>query len=632
MNSIAKWCQFKGYRDWCYIYRIPEEEEFVEGFEYERIVQIESTNIDYGTEKYIGIWKKCMVRDPKKYSKGYKPSEDEKWEDGIIKQIKLYLEDGFIRVPKSDESINNKEKNEIMKVYYFQVIKKELEVVESKIKGFGKTTINQKYKYVMEHGSTQKEAYDSIVNTFKIKDGGFGECQNILNLEGSSDTGYILSSGGDEITKKNINTLSIKYEDCLVADTAMYDFSELWPKNIEPTKNLGESIRPRLNVFSRLYEKIKKGIIEIVDGEEISTIFIKYQTIVDTINKYPSRLDPKTNVWKPVIKPELTQLPKSEKRLVCVAHKDKKISKRIPHNEAEILIKNHPEYEFISKEEYRRVQRPKSGLSFIPDNMDKKYKRIPIQIEYVEQEMIRNSYRDEKTGKMVYLPITYKDTDKTFTEWEYQLVYDDSADNKYHDYKKIPSNPSSSKVAKYTRKSKYHPQGVSGKKAYNTYKVSFFRNMVSGSAEFVYTQLAVNETQAIAKASNKLVKEGADLAYYSPKVELSIKGETNVKVRKENGYKRIILPLVTNLPEHKDRKGNVIPWTVKEFKFDPKTQKTELVNTEVKTFTGYQITYQKIESPFKKSPSKWKHPIKDNRSKVKVIKSKNNKTIIIKKK
>jgi len=166
------WCKFVGYKDWCNKYRIPEIEEFVEGFQYEHANYIRLLTPE-GDCRIDACWGSCIVGD--------------RHHNNIVQHIKCYLEEGFIRV-LSDESINNKKKTKVMKVYYFQVIKKELEIVESKIKGFGKTTINQKYKYIIEHGSTQKEAYDSIINTFKIKDSGFGECQNILNLEVKSCT------------------------------------------------------------------------------------------------------------------------------------------------------------------------------------------------------------------------------------------------------------------------------------------------------------------------------------------------------------------------------------------------------------------------------------------------------------
>lgn len=630
MNLIAKWCQFKDYRDWCYKYRIPEEKEFVEGFEYERVSQIKSTDTLYGTEKYTGTWKKCIVRNPKKYPKGYKPSEDEKWEDGIVKQIKLYLEDGLIRVSKSDESINNsnKQNQKVMKVFYFEVSKKELEIIDSKIKGFDKTALNAKYKYIINNGIDAKNAYDTIKEVFKIKDNGFGEFQGILNLEGSTDSGYVLKSGGREITKENINDLDIKYEDCLITDFAMYDFSELWPKNTEPNinKNLGEpvkkivenslpekeilskvstknGIKPLINAFSRLVEKITIPVYKRIKGKDIKiknkiigtkkiSIKAEHITIVDTLHKYPSRLDSETNIWKPVIKPEIKHQSKSEKRLVCVATKDKKIFQRIPYNEAEVLIKNHSEYEFISKAQYRKLSRT---FKFF-NTLDNKYEKATIPI---------------KPG-LSFTPAI--------------------GDKVYKERKKITPNPSSSKKAKCLRKSSHTKQGISGKRVINTYEVNFFRNMKEGDAEFVYTITARNEEHAIARASKKAELEGADLAYYKPKVELKSKGNTNVKIKGDDCYKRIILPQIIDLPGRKDKKGNIIPWTVKEVSYNSETKKIEVTNKEIKTFTGYQITYQKISSPFKKSPKKWKHPIKDGRNKVKVITSKNNKTIVIKKK
>jgi len=101
MNPIAIWCKYKDYGDWCYQYRIPTKEEFVEGFKYE-FAELTITRTKEGkTRPFYAptdfeiepFWKEYIVGN----------NNDHKH---VQKWLENYLENGYIRIKKA-EKIDN---------------------------------------------------------------------------------------------------------------------------------------------------------------------------------------------------------------------------------------------------------------------------------------------------------------------------------------------------------------------------------------------------------------------------------------------------------------------------------------------------------------------------------------------
>lgn len=592
MNPIAKWCEIKGYIDWCYKYYIPDKSEFIDGFEYEfRGLTCSIPGKGHVTEKVNVYWDIYTVGKNKDHQY-------------VIKHLDSYLEAGYIRVMKANERIKLKEKHQTMsqnikKLFYYSVDYRwiltrnpETNEIEKYEHDFTK---EKDIEFVVIEANSVQEGADLIRQTHKIHIPNKPDDHCLLQF--NSKEAYQIGLGNE--LKQPLTVPSNKV---IIIGIANERFNEILPSIKESKK-----IKPNLDIFKNIYNKV----VDILSTTKVDSIKISAN----------ERYLGKDKGWSPIQKPEINQPNQSPNRLVCIATKDRKDIQRIPWVEAEKLISDAlPEvpYEYISKKEYRAFQRPKPGISFTPDNMDKKYKLIPVEVTYTPQEVVHNSYTDEN-GNKVYLPVTYVDhPEDNYTVFEDQFVYDEGVDGKYHPYPKSAPNRSSNKVAKCKRyKSRPNrQQGVSQKRITDKYRVSFFRKLDdgSGTAEYVYEMVGKSPEQAIYRAGIKLENEGGKLEYFKPSTELLERGSNKPKVKGESDYKLVILPKILDLPVWKDKKGNIIPWTKKVTKVTGDSKNPfEVVNEEIKTYTKYEATYHNTSSPFKKGPKKWKHPIRTKR-------------------
>jgi hypothetical protein len=537
MNQVAKWCKFKGYGDWCYEYRIPDESEFINGFEYEFANFTKTTPREFDTVIEVW-WGKYKVGDK---SEIWKHAENK----NVLSHIKSYLEAGYIRVKKkADERINNQKQS--MKLYYYTVDKWDLirDPKTNEILKYEHDYEKEKdIEFVVIEASSALEGMELIQKSHRIEIPGRPDDHSMLTF--NEKEAYVIGLGNEIIT----NLVTEPYKIMIIGEGANKRANEFLPKiPITLKKSFrdkwNDKIKPNLKAFRNIV--FRKGL--------------------DTIT-------PSIKEWKPIVHPKQHQPEKSPNKLVCIAIKDRNnIGRvltwgsdfmRLPWNKANEKITtqlaDEPQWEYISKEEYRKLLQPIPGRSFTP--------RLG-QIGYTKQI-------------------------------------------------KFPSKPSSSKIAKCKRKSKHTVQGVSLKKLFHTYEVSYIRNIPdgTGTAEFVYTIIASNNEQAISRGNKKLKLEGADLAYFKPVVKRTIESNRIVKPKGESIYKRSILPKILDLPIWKNKLGNIIPWTKKVLSKTPDTDGGfKIINEEVKTYTKYEISYHKLASPFNKTKKNWKHPIKDGRT------------------
>lgn len=613
MNPIAIWCKFKDYGDWCYAYRIPEESEFVEGFEFEYINFIGNYPKKDIIKPYLTIdfdiipfsWEKRIVTKrvdyeviwsiiPVMYGRPYNLP---------LNHLKSYLEAGYIRVKKADER-KTKCKNK-MKFYYCYLngvtlesnplyaegtlFAKSINMGVHKSHPISKIVILKKEEdtpekallylqtKLLKHNLYKDVNFPSTTTTYlgeilEINGSYYRRSHNELLLYTEKESNpFIHTNSKDQIFVLSDNSEDEKifweyvYSNNLVnkdipdkiEDSALY-------KKQHPTENKKE-LKPNLKAFSNLTTKLMNVC----------------KTIKQTIVKIEpdERYLGKEQGWKPIVKPTCHQPEKSPNALVCIATKDRKEFKRVSRKDAsEIMstqLADEKEWEYISKQEYRKLLEPLTGRSFTP-----------------------------RLGEIGYTP-----------------------------QEKFSPNKSSSKVAICKRKSKHHQQGVKKPKNYNNYEVSFHKDYKDGQAEFVYAVTAKTEEKALSRAKKKLHAESpeaeyhrkhgmANLPLFKPVVKLLSEGSTNSPLRGESVYKRIILPKVIDLPIRKDKKGNIIPWTKKVTRLTTEEERAkgkamfEIVDEEIKTYTKYEVSYHKQSSPFKKT-KKWKHPIKDNRKIIK---------------
>ena len=568
MNQIAIWSNIKGYGDWCYNYRIPSKEEFVEEFKYDfrEFQMTEGGKSNHNPTIYTVYWKEYTVGNNKDHKH-------------VEKFLQQYLEAGYIRVKhiidtqikKANERINNNKKS-IMKLFYYKIEQMWTLERDSETDDITKY-INDHEKeldilYLVTKAETSSKGFEDIQKKYCIETLNNKRDSHLFNLKGKE--AYQISELGIELTKDKFNSINCPIDKVFVTPEAMHDFSELWPKN-----EVIKEKKQKLNGWELFKQYFRRS----------TKIVPKHQTILDTINKYPSRMDPITHRYKPLhtldeIKNHLYnhQPEKSPNRLVCIATKDKKEFKRIPWKEANELITtqlaDEKEWDYISKKEFRALSKPKPLLSFTPALEDKGI---------------------------------------------------------YKEHKKTIPNKSSSKKAKCKRNKKHpnYQQGIKQSKIFHEYEVILTHTMKEGSMSQIYTIFATNENKASNRAINRFFKENPEVEYhrthgtpnlplFRPTIKRLDKSSINAQPKKESLTTRLIMPHVIDLPIRKDKTGKVIPWTKKTVIVNEKGSKEpfSIIDEEIKTYTKYEVSYDRKDiSPFKKAPKKWKCPIPEYKTK-----------------
>ena len=366
MNPIAIWNRkYEDYGDWCYDYRIPDIDEFINGFKYEFTEIISSTGGKKCT-RLIGTWKEYTI-----------PSKDHNY---VLKYIDEYLREGYIRIKKQNNIMNAKKEvtstdKVHQKIFYYELVQ------------FKDSKCNGKRKYIVLCAYNPKEGYDKIIypNYIKCLNGEvIKHSSNRLQkeLDINNETGYRISSGGFEITEpitfcdpKDILYYGVDRKDIT------FKYNKVWSEFIKKVdKQLQNNKKiPKLNIFSKILDRVKNYFLS---PTSIKPIMIEVKS--------------KKEDWKPKL---TKQQDKSPNRLVYIATKDKLFVKRLPWHEANDIVKSNSDYlptinpwQFISKEEGKRLQKPKPGISFIPS---------------------QGAEIDPKTKKRIYTP-GFKEFSKEF--------------------------------------------------------------------------------------------------------------------------------------------------------------------------------------------------------------------------
>jgi hypothetical protein len=293
---------------------------------------------------------------------------------------------------------------------------------------------------------------------------------------------------------------------------------------------------------------------------------ISIPEVIDTISKYPTRDKGINKGWEPLKTSQSKQVPKSENRLVYISNKDKTKVKRLTWKWANWLIEKTKEantYQFLSKEEAKKLLRPTPGKALIPDNIDRKYKRISIQEVVKGQDIIHGTpfiIDDEK----VYPAITYKDNPKKDKlQWKNKFVLDEKAKDKYHKYPKTIQNQSSTPKTNTPKKGSGNgTQQYRPKKTINLYEVEVEHKVLDGSGHITcsYQIIAENEESAKSRGKAKCIKENKLNALKSPilraAVKRSIQSDLNGRLKKYNSTMPHFIPLIRFI-EYKDKDGKV---------------------------------------------------------------------------
>lgn len=386
MNPIATWCKFKDYGEWCYKYRIPSIEEFVEGFEYEfltfMLTKPGRTRIDDSIEVHFS---RCLF--------------GREYGNKSLSEIKSYLEAGHIRVPKESTEIwmiVNKENGSMqkdisyphiaktaywhylqdkkkgydvdytseitekqMKLYIFGIHKRDLtEDADGNILKLGSISNESTYRYIIGKGINAYEASKSIKESYLLRKDPMGKTQGILDLS-TTEKGYSISTGGKEFIQSEyildnegyISTLGCRQKSIFIMNDSM---SLVFKNTIIDTKNKAGKMKASKN-------KVKNFLSNIQD--RVKKLVIKYNTTtrVELESKYPTRFQDDT--WKPVEHKKISESVKSPDRLVYISTKTRNETKRLKWIEAKELVQS-GEYEFISKEDGRKLTKVRVGKAF----------------------------------------------------------------------------------------------------------------------------------------------------------------------------------------------------------------------------------------------------------------------------
>ncbi len=574
LNPIAIWSKYIDYGDWCYNYYIPTKEEFIEGFKYEFSELIESVSKKDAIKPILSI--DLIV---KAYWREYTVGKNKDHEH-VQKWLESYLENGYIRVKinnMKEDLIKNLQKF-IDKPFFYKEL---LEYLDKQ-----KDILLQ--EKVIE--KTEKNDYNALWDTIN-------DIEKLFSY--AKEPNFVIGSSNISVLKRfNLNhELRKKYKN----------------KKIKSKYKLNKDlIKPWIEVISNLYEEVgnrikqqinwirteskKKYIRQVIRVSRksqriLKKITPKFLTVVDIIGKYSSRFLGIHQGYKPLhtideINHHLYnhQPEKSPNRLVYIATKDRQQIARLPWKEANEKIitqlADEPQWEYISKQEGKKLLKPNPGLSYIPNNIDKKYKLIPVEVEYIPQDIVR----DPDHGKITYIDYP----EETFTKWENQLVYHEGADNKWHPYKKSENKKSLPNKSK--RSKRRHPGRIKQyKKVISEYTVTLTKHVEDSIGDpkiFIHKTFTTSEQKAVNQAFKKMypdktVRETIK-PYYKAKVERSIKSNIDGQLKKDR--------LTTSFLEPKK---HVLINTMKD---DSK---------KVEELTTYKRIYDK--NPFKKSPKKWQY-------------------------
>lgn len=353
MNPIAIWHKYPDKLDWCYEYRIPKVEEFVDGFEFEFHITTYwekvtvNRNIIYSNITYKEYYKqKCYV---------YKS-------DTVLQE---YLEMGFIRVHKVNnletvKTVNERDK-EMKQLYAFQIMGAKVIVENNKIIRFDDRPYYDDYsgyRLAVIEGISYTDALSNLYDKYKVKDGGFAEFQEILQFDRSDKYYRVSGCNIPPLTHELVtgNTLPYTWKDVFVTHSDGYKW---------------------YNLFTN--ESKKAGIMK------------AEQHIIKEKKKY----------YQPT---------KSEHRLVWI--KDGIVLKRLEWIEADKLVKANPDtIKFISKEEARKELKPRIGKHNEIPGQGKEVKRllqktsrygvgIKSRFQTITKTILNKDRDDVKNGKV----------------------------------------------------------------------------------------------------------------------------------------------------------------------------------------------------------------------------------------
>ena len=214
--------------------------------------------------------------------------------------------------------------------------------------------------------------------------------------------------------------------------------------------------------------------------------------------------------WKPLIVKPTIQPEKSPDRLVCIATKDRGQHKRITWKDANELIitqlADDPQWEYISKEEYKKLNRPTPGLSF-----------IPVSESWIEPET--EEFVEEYVGTFKNI---YKPTPK---------------------FSKGVNSTKRKDRSNISRHKRSHPGRINKIITLTTYEISIEKKNPKSVGPEVkgldYSIIASSETKAKNRAF-KMSKLDINLkSYYNVIVKRSIPIDTNTQPKKNNVSKAL---------------------------------------------------------------------------------------------
>jgi hypothetical protein len=516
---------------WMYKYRIPKIEEFVDGFEYEYLtLMITKPNGDI----HVNF---------QKFKFGSEATGHP------IEKIKQMLETGYIRVMNVYESNKTKSK---MKLFYFQMMLREL-LDDNKKLGDFKNNLG-KLRFIASKGTTVKEAHDNIYKILGVKDEGLLQNQGFLQLGESGSLRYVVTSGGQELTKENLKDIPAKYEEFYVLPDSMHQFSEIWPKN-EVARTEKVQVKNQKGEKLAIIGKDDKlhSIYQNKPKQKIGKVCVKLPNPKEQVS-LPKK---EKYAWKKFETPTTNQPTKSENRLVWIANEKSGDVVRLPWTKAEELVTTQG-YKYISKNAAKTIaytnksgetkRKVRVGKSFTPANGDNGI-YVPREKFIRAKSSTPKIVVKKKSNSKVRLP---KDLH------EYIVTLEKTITDK------------------------------------------------SGTAEYNYTIIAPNLDKAINRAKQRLLEADNTLEFHR------VHGNLVLPLFKARGEE--IIPEQTSTPEKKDNstKSFLKPITVKlhtpltKSEYDEKSAK--LVKRDVFEITKWirEFGKKKIVDKIKK---KWKHPI-----------------------
>lgn len=606
---------------WMYRYRIPKIEEFVDGFEYEYLtLMITKPNGDI----HVNFQKFTFGSEATCHP---------------IEKIKQMLETGYIRVMNVYESNKTKSK---MKLFYFDMMLREL-LDDNKKLGDFKNNLG-KLRFIASKGTTVKEAHDNIYKVLGVKDEGLLQNQGFLQLGESGSLRYVVTSGGQELTKENLKDIPAKYEEFYVLPDSMHQFSEIWPKN-EVARTEKVQVKNQKGEKLAIIGKDDKlhPVYQNKPKQKIGKVCVKLPNPKEQVS-LPKK---EKYVWKKFETPITNQPSKSENRLVWIANEKSGDVVRLPWTKAEELVTTQG-YKYISKNAAKTIaytnksgetkRKVRVGKSFTPANGDNgiyvpREKSIPNKSsvhnthetinlvipnkdredlsigKYTDYELDEQSgeyISVEKEGRGKYITVVEKDLSKEQLD-KYGNKIVPSTFKKVQQFAPVTSDlVVRQKVL--IKKKKQSNSGSKNPKDLHEYIVTLEKTITdkSGTAEYNYTIIAPNLEKAINRAKQRLLESDNTLEFHR------VHGNIVLPLFKARGEE--IVPEQPSTPEKKDNstRSFLKPITVKlhtpltKSEYDEKSAK--LVKKDVFEITKWIREFSK-KTIVEKIKKKWKHPI-----------------------